>query len=403
MDASQVTTPAVQTPTTTSTTPSVTPASVTAPTAAATNPNAGMVNGGWYGGRQYWNGQLGAPGVIANPNQTGFGQAVSDAVNQQSSVAQGQQPDAIKNYLASIGASGASSGQPGSTGSNSGDLSSIYNNALTQAGVPDLMNQANTIKQQIQDKTNAFNDASANINANPFYSEATRGGRLAAITDSYNNDVKALTDQLNNINDSIKTATTDATTQLDIATKQFDMNNTQAKTALDQFNTLLSSGALTGATASDIASFASQTGLPTSFIKSAIASGSSGKTQLIQTPNTTTGTTTLSVVDTKTGKVLSSTQIQGGTQTAAAQTQAYQMQAAQDTKNTTLNNGYAPTLQQMLQAYNGVLTPQEIYNIYNANSPYGTQAKESPEQLAAWGIKDINTASTITLPTAGTQ
>jgi hypothetical protein len=32
---------------------------------------ADMQNGGWYNGRQYWNGQLGAPGQIINPNQQG--------------------------------------------------------------------------------------------------------------------------------------------------------------------------------------------------------------------------------------------------------------------------------------------------------------------------------------------
>lgn len=43
-----------------------------------------MSVGGWYNGQQ-WNGSsLGAPGVINNPEQQGYGQAVSAEVNAQS-------------------------------------------------------------------------------------------------------------------------------------------------------------------------------------------------------------------------------------------------------------------------------------------------------------------------------
>lgn len=61
---------------------------------------ADFQNGGWYSGRQYWNGQLGAPGVIINPTQVGAGQPVSSEVNKQSDAAQGLPSGTIDKYIA---------------------------------------------------------------------------------------------------------------------------------------------------------------------------------------------------------------------------------------------------------------------------------------------------------------
>ncbi len=43
--------------------------------------------GEWYDGQQFWNGSLGPPGVIINPNQQGSGQAVSSEVVRQTNPA----------------------------------------------------------------------------------------------------------------------------------------------------------------------------------------------------------------------------------------------------------------------------------------------------------------------------
>lgn len=51
-----------------------------------TAPAGGFQQGGWYNGRQYWNGTLSAPGVInSSSNQQGAGQAVSNEVVKQTS------------------------------------------------------------------------------------------------------------------------------------------------------------------------------------------------------------------------------------------------------------------------------------------------------------------------------
>ena len=79
------------------------------PQTQPTPPPGGFQLGGWYNGQQYWNGQLGAAGVINNPNQVGYGQPVSAEVNRASSVTQGKDPNAIANYL-------GNAGQPGGAG-----------------------------------------------------------------------------------------------------------------------------------------------------------------------------------------------------------------------------------------------------------------------------------------------
>lgn len=67
-----------------------------------TSPEGGFKTGGWYGGRQYWNGTLSAKGVInSQSNQQGAGQAVSDEVNRATSVAAGLPANANPDYVAS--------------------------------------------------------------------------------------------------------------------------------------------------------------------------------------------------------------------------------------------------------------------------------------------------------------
>lgn len=84
-----------------------------------------MTNGGWYGGKQYWNGVLGPAGVIINPNQQGYNQPVSSEVNKQSDAAQGLAPGTIDSYVAAGG------GDAGAAYSG-GDLGSYLNNFQDQ-------------------------------------------------------------------------------------------------------------------------------------------------------------------------------------------------------------------------------------------------------------------------------
>jgi hypothetical protein len=73
-------------------------------------------NGAWYSGQQYWNGTLGAPNVINNPNQQGYQQPVSAEVAAQTNPANVP-------YLQSLGA--VVPGAPAYTGNTTGAQASL--------------------------------------------------------------------------------------------------------------------------------------------------------------------------------------------------------------------------------------------------------------------------------------
>ncbi len=273
-------------------------------------------NGNWIQGRQIWNGQLSDPGVI-NPlsNQQGAGQTVSKEVNAQSAAAQGKSPQELEAYLqtqrdnaakANVQPTGAvtpstpGEATPSTTGAAGGigitppasiNLPDLYNNLYKEAGVADL-------ETKLSDKAKAFTDAQSKINDNPFLSEATRLGRISKLTTDYNSSVK-------NDQDALAMKKQDIATKIDLQTKQFDINSQAAKQALDQFNLLLQSGALSGASGNDIASITKATGISSTMVQAAI------KAQT--TKDTPTSVTTVDdgknvyavVINSKTGQLIS--------------------------------------------------------------------------------------------------
>ena len=136
------------------------------------------------------------------------------------------------------------------------DLPGLYNSLTKSSGIADLENKA------MQEQT-AFNEAQSKINDNPFLSEADRVGRIQKLQMDYNNSTKATQDAL-----AMKKA--DVQTQLDLASKQYDINSQASRDALSRFDSLLASGALSGASGSDIANLTSQTGLSSTMIQAAI-------------------------------------------------------------------------------------------------------------------------------------
>lgn len=179
-----------------------------------------MVNGGWYNGRQYWNGQLGAPGVINNPSQQGYQQAVSPEVNRQSSVAQGKAPDAIQNYL------NQQNGQSASSSSNSGGSGSFGGgNGLFDAAqsILSFQQKANgpivgALQKQQQSLDDRYKDLLSKIKNNQGI--ATDRQTTATNTELGNRGIgpdsglyqKTLTDALNPITDQYTQTAKEATT-----------------------------------------------------------------------------------------------------------------------------------------------------------------------------------------------
>jgi len=387
--------------------------------------------GGWYDAQQYWGGTLSSPGVInSQSNQQGAGQAVSQetanqtnpnnyAYIQQQQAQQG--PQQISAPSSGIGGGGSGSLPAGTNvggtgigtapgaiaaagvadnGNNFGtpppNLQNLYTSLASGSGISDM-------EKEITDKTTAFNTEQSKINDNPYLSEADRTGQIAKLTTDYNNDISTTQNALT-------MAKQDIQTQLDIATQQFNINSTEAQQNLNQFNMLLTSGALTNASATDIASITAATGIPSSEIGAAIQSA--------YVKNIPTSVQTIDdgsnqyavVLNTQTGAVISKTVL--GASAIAAQNNASIQQYGQEaainaqygaTGTTTTSAGTSGssgtgtstqsnvdslitsiknkiTLQSLVDYYGSELSVDQIYNLYNQYSPWG-KATETLTQV----------------------
>ncbi len=358
-------------------------------------PSGGFQQGGWYNGRQYWGGTLSEPGQIhPSSNQQGAGQAVSKEVNQQTSVAAGKAPDANQQYIdaekakaaanpapqatpapatgmgdAGGGTAGAlGTGLPSVPGGGTFDLPSLYENLYKSSGISDL-------ETDLSNKEKEFIETKGKINDNPFLSEATRVGRVAKLETLYN-------ERTANQRNDIATKKADIETKLNIEMKQFDISSQAARDALARFNTLLGLGALDNASGEDIANITRSTGISSSAIYSAINANKAKnvETSIIQVDD---GTSINAVVmNSKTGDVISSTKIGASKPSGGSSAGAKDAERNANAQNAAMNARDGYTLQEIVNTYGvaGGLSVDEIYKIYNGNSPRGI-AKESLTQV----------------------
>jgi hypothetical protein len=237
-------------------------------------PTGGFAQGGWYSGRQYWNGTLSDPGSIhQESNQQGAGQAVSNEVIAQTNpnnvgfIQQEQQKAQANPVQPAPTVAPTNFSQAGTTGQSTGaapvvnpqpsiNLPQIYENLYAQSGIKDKEAEYTTMEK-------SFIEAKGKINDNPFLSEATRVGREAKLQ-------KLFDERTANIRNEIATKKADIEMQLNLQTKQFDINTQQAQLALSQFNSLLEMGALNSASGEDIANITRSTGLSSQMIQAAV-------------------------------------------------------------------------------------------------------------------------------------
>ncbi len=185
------------------------------------------------------------------------------------------------------------------------NLQDSYKKLYDNSGISDVQSQSDALSKQLNDRQVARDTALAKINDNPFYSEATRMGRVAKLNDIYNNDATTLTNQQKELQNSIATKKADVEMQLNLQTKQFDINSQQAQQALSQFNTLLGMGALDKASAQDIANITRSTGLSSNIIMNAINKRNTPDVKPhVVTSTDDNGNVTVSVIDENTGKVI---------------------------------------------------------------------------------------------------
>lgn len=280
-------------------------------------PSGGFQQGGWYNGRQYWGGTLSEPGQIhPSSNQQGAGQAVSQEVNRQTSVAAGLAPDANQQYIQQQQAAAAAKPvapapqpaapmtQSSTVGQGSGAGLGMDSTATPTLNLPDLYNTLyksagiSELEAKYSEQERQMLDAQAKINDNPYMSDATRVGRVAKLNTLFN-------ERSANLKNEIATKKADIETRLNLETKQFDINSQAASQALSRFNTLLSMGALAGASGEDIANITRSTGISSGAIQAAITASQKKdvKTQVITSTNDA-GVVTATVINAETGEVI---------------------------------------------------------------------------------------------------
>ena len=194
--------------------------------------------------------------------------------------------------ISSVKSSASPLGFGDGSGSSSGvDLNKIYESALNDPALKDL-------EKQLTEKQSARDAAEADINDNPYYTEATRVGKIAKLDEKAGDELKTLQSQI----DSKKA---DAQVKVNIATQQYNIDSNEYQKNLSKLNLLISSGAIVGASSSDVAQIALATGMSTDMVKSIIDTTKQGQIQTSVTTNTDdNGNVTVSIINTKTGEVV---------------------------------------------------------------------------------------------------
>jgi len=266
--------------------------------------------GGWYDGQQFWGGTLSQPGQInTQSNQQGAGQAVSQEVIAQTDPANVAYINAQRQQQGLPATPTVQPAQPTTTTSQStptGTAQPLQGIEQPKINLPELyesMYQSSGIREieaDLNAKTQAYNAQVAKIKDNPYLSEATMTGRIKKLEEKFSADAQSIQNQI-----AMKKA--DIETKLNLETKQFDIENEQVKLAWDQFNSLLSSGALDNASGEDIAQLTRATGISSSMIQSAIGVSKAKNapkvnTQVIQVDDGTNISAV--VINTDTGEVI---------------------------------------------------------------------------------------------------
>jgi hypothetical protein len=267
-----------------------------------------------------------------------------------------------KEFGVSIG--GVSGALQGLTAQPTINLPDLYKSIYESSGITDL-------EKDLSAKEKEYTEARGRVNENPFLSEATRVGKIAKLEQLFN-------ERTANLRSDIARKKADVETQLNLQTKQFDINSQQAQQAISQFNTLLGLGALNNATGEDIANIARSTGLSSSMIEGSIELARKQQTEpqiITYDDGTNQGFVT---VDKNTGEIMNkqvigaSTGGGGGTVTEREQTR-YQNLLIQDVRN-------GMTLKDAISLYGDSLNLADITRLYNQYSIYGA-AKESGQQI----------------------
>src|SRR3972149_2710417 len=262
------------------------------------------------------------------------------------------------------------------------DLNAIYESSYKSPEIQKL-NEEITAKQKARD------EAVAIVNDNPFYSEATRVGKIAKINEKYNDDATTLQNER-----AMKLA--DAEIKVNLAMKQYDISNEAYKNQLSVFNSLLSAGGLTNATGEDIASYAVATGIPTSLIQG-IADKQKQEAIKPQVFDNTddNGNVTLSIVDVNTGNIINTTSLGkvGGGSGGGGELGSKNLQKLKTDVSNWMN------LTELAKKYVGVFSKDEVLSVYNTfhqNDDWGPPSDSSEQLNKIFGVSKAGGVESLT-------
>lgn len=367
--------------------------------------------GGWYDGKQYWGGQLGQVNQIINPNQQGAGGQVSQEVINQTNPNNAAYIEEQKRLEQQRqGSAGGSSGLPGgSAGGNAGlgtgfaaptnrptiDLNKLYEQNFNTPEIKAAQGEVDAANAELDAATKARDDAIAAEGDNPFYSQENLTGKTSKITDKYNRDAVRIQNKIAIAANKLATLRSDAQIKTNIATQQYQIDSQNYKDQVSQLNALFAAGGLIGANAYEIADYATAVGVPVGMIQKVVEQQVKDqvKPQVI-TSTDDSGNVTVSIVDANTGNIIGQNSLgridksksSGATQ---ADKESYYMELLRQDASRGM------VLKDIFSLYTGYLEPNQIIQLYNANSMYGP-AKESADELAKYGVKPVNTPFSIT-------
>lgn len=281
---------------------------------------------------------------------------------------------------------GGNNGASTTSGQPTFDLVAATNAAYNTPEITAANKSIADAQAELTTRQQALADAQANINDNPFYSEATRVGKSKKLTQEANNDMTVIQNKIKTAQDTLAGLKADAAIKVQAATGQYNIEEQQYKDNLSMFNNLVSSGALDNASGSDLADWSVKTGIPTSMMQSIQAASQKKDNPLSIVQSTdNSGNLTILAVD-KSGKVVNQTTVPGvassktGSGSATSEKDQNIANLTQDIKNKV-------TLKSLVQHYGAVLSIDQIYQLYNQNSPWGP-AKETLAQVKAGKYAD---------------
>lgn len=185
------------------------------------------------------------------------------------------------------------------------NVDKIYSEAYNTPEIQAVKQSIEETNAKIQERERALAEAESNINDNPFYSEATRVGKVSKLQQKAGADINNLRGLLNTYEVQMGNLRSDASQAVNVALQQYQIDRQSYQDNVSKFNTLLSSGAIAYANEGDIQAISTALGMSPSMIESIRQKQKQDnvKAQMI-TSEDDSGNVTVAVIDANTGNII---------------------------------------------------------------------------------------------------